>query len=444
MKVRALLTVCFVILLAKSPFAVAQDNRFDITLEGPWIFYVDHSLAPWPVLIAIAPNTHSAPYWRHDPIIVSSGDGFVLGDYNSDHDQQVGNIYCLLYGTDCGPKGATTLKFEDYYGGPPLQMKHPSGQASWDWITVAHQANATALILQMPDSYSDDGAWPMRFAPKYDGTVNVYGQPELHSIGVQLHYTAGPDDFDLALCTSGNIKKCMTPISGVPTIKGHTHLNNSGTLRIVMKAPPTETVCDPHVRRIFPKMMDIVGWADNKNKSVIDPAHKVKDNGDGAFDEDFPGEGVTEPDGVTPYSCLRRDGQNPACDTSNPPCDSDLLSKPPVQTYGPWLEALTHLKAKIEKLPPDQKKPYLQTIVSENLAYPSLSQLATIQVLIKTAYDKLGAGNQDEASSLPSAKKMGKDEPVATLPEVFKILKFLNTPPTKSGADCKAAVMLVK
>jgi hypothetical protein len=219
---------------------------------------------------------------------------------------------------------------------------------SWKWSDAVQRQNATALILPINDSHSSDGVWPMRFAEKFDINHSGYGGNELHGIGVQLHYTSGPDAFDLDSCPSGSLQNCSPVVSGAPTVQGHTYLANTSTPRITMRAPHTESACDPHVRRIFAKMLDIVGQAANSKRSVINPAHRVKDDGSGSYDEDFASEGYTEPNG-TPYSCLRRDGQNPACDARGKHCDDDLpFREPSFESYSSWLEVLGNFKLQSE------------------------------------------------------------------------------------------------
>ena len=216
-----------------------------------------------------------------------------------------------------------------------------------------------------------------------------------------------------------------------------------------MRAPHTESACDPHVRRIFPKMLDIVGQAANSKRSVIDPAHRVKDDGSGSYDEDFANEGYTEPNG-TPYSCLRRDGQNPACDTSGKHCDDDLpFRDPSFESYNSWLEVLGELQAAIRSLPKDQQSENLKKLASENLAFSRLSQINTIQVLIAMLDHQLEVDNAVKANSRSAqhneAHPQGATGKESTLVVVKGFLAELyNNPATKSGADCKAAVMLVK
>ena len=443
------LTACFVFLLGSHTFSFAQQERFDITLEGPWILYVDNTFTKWPVLVAIAPNTESVANWAHDPILVSSGDGYFLYDYTKAQGQQA-NFYCLMLDDVCAPQGTTILKFRDYPDGVGLlSVRKPSGQTSWKWSDAVQRQNATALILPMPDSYSSDGVWPMRFAEKFDINHSGYGGNELHGIGVQLHYTSGPDAFDLDSCPSGSLQNCSPVVSGAPTVQGHTYLPNTGTLRITMRAPHTESACDPHVRRIFPKMLDIVSQAANSKRSVIDPAHRVKDDGSGSYDEDFASEGYTEPNG-TPYSCLRRDGQNPACDASGKHCDDDLpFREPSFESYSSWLEVLGELQAAIGSLPKDEQSENLKKLASENLAVPRLSQINTIQVLIAMLDHQLEVDNAVKPNSRSAQHNeghpKGATEKESTLTVVKGFLAHLyNNPATKSGADCKAAVMLVK
>lgn len=425
MKHRVFITACLVILLGNLASTVAQENRYDLSLEGPWILYVDRNLAAWPVLIAIAPNTHSVTNWQHDPPLVSSGDAYLLGDFNNQN-QQVGHIYCLMLDSTCAPQGTKVLQFHDY---PDfVQLLPVQKQPKWSWVNTTIQQNATAFILPMPDSYSSDGVWPMRFAEKFDLNHTGYGRNESHMIGIQLHYSSGPVYFDLDLCDGGILGKCQ-PVSSVE-IGHHTLLANNGTLRIYMKGPVIDWACDPHVRRIYPRMLDIVGQNANPKVKVIDPAHLVKDDGTGAYDEDFPVDINNKPT----YQCLAHDSQigEQQCDATH--CDDapiPMTGKPP-SSYSSWLGNLRDLRDAIAPLDDDQKKSYyLGNIAdaSKDLAFPRISQIDSIEILIAKSYEKL--------------KKV---DAKGVFEKAFTSEKKLidSGAPTKSGNDCKAPLMLVQ
>ena len=105
----------FVALLTVSLSSFAQENHVDISLKGPWILYVDHSFAKWPVLIAMAPGVDSDPmnHWGHQPPTVGNGDAYVMEDPQSDP-SKASLIYCLTFDDVCAPKGTRFLRFYDY------------------------------------------------------------------------------------------------------------------------------------------------------------------------------------------------------------------------------------------------------------------------------------------------------------------------------------------
>jgi|SRR5579872_1286961 len=422
MKVRVLSTLCLMILAGNVAYTVAQENRFDISLEGPWILYVDRHLTKWPVLIAIVPNTHSVGRWRHDAITVSSGDGYFLADYDDQNNSQVSHIYCLIFDGNCAPVGTNNLMFHDYPDSVQiLSVKKP---ATWDWVKAVQQQSATAVILPMPDSYSSDGVWPMRFAGKFDQGHSGYGRDEQHSIGVQLHYKSGPTFFDLNVCDGAVLGKCAQA-----SASSHTLLPNSGTLRIVMRAPITDWACDPHVRRIYPRMLDIVGQAANPQLKVIDPAHAVKDDGTGAYDEDFPVDNTNKQ-----YQCLVHDGQWDQCDntTNNTYCDDPPIPTPTPPTYMFWVQNLLKLRTAINALDSTNRTKYDLAQIADSikdLAYPRISQIDAVQLLVAESYAQL--------------KNLDSKVPFQ---EAFSVEKKLidSGAPTKSGNDCKAPVMLTQ
>jgi hypothetical protein len=441
MKIRLLILACLLILLENTACTGAKGKHFDISLEGPWILYVDHDIASWPVLIAIAPNSHSVDNWLHEPPVVSAGDGFLLADF-SEQQEMVGHTYCLTLDDKCAPKGAKALKSTHYPDAEPLEVAMPSGHKQW--VDAVKNQHATALILPMPDSYSSDGVWPMRFAKKYSSDPTNYGKSEQHSIGVQLHYKNGPANFDLSLCDSSDVRQCGQSVS---TNDKNTFILNSGTLRIAMKAPVYTSACDPHVRRIYPQMMAILGAKGNEGKQVIDPAHGVKGDGkSGAFDEDLP---------AGSYLCLAHDAQSPDCDKTVGGVTTRCDDPPPpavarVQTYSSWLETLRNLRNAIEKLNPDDRKQDLAqiagAIADEDLKYPRISKLDlledSIQPLIAASYTQLQI-KVAKKSENHSVANLGLVAPLAAVAKYEK--EFLDDGSlTKSGNDCKAMVMQAK
>jgi uncharacterized ubiquitin-like protein YukD len=446
MKVRLLIAACFVILLQNAACTGDKGKHFEIALEGPWILYVDHDLAPWPVLIAIAPNSQSVGHWQHQPTTVSAGDGYLLADFTDPLHQEVGHVYCLTLDDECARKGTGALKSSQYPDVEPLQVSMPLGHKQW--VDAVKTLHATALILPMPDSYSNDGVWPMHFARNWDPDPKKYGPSEQHSIGVQLHYKSGPMHFDLSLCDNLDVRQCVQSVG--TTNDKNTFVVNSGTIRIAMKAPLFTNVCDPHVRRIYPEMMKIVGMTGNEDRAVIDPAHGIQPDGiNGRFDDEFP-QGA--------YRCLDHDAQSPHCDTADASgtvtrCDDPPppfpIPGPPIQTYGSWLETLRDLRNAIGRLNPDQQGQHelaqiAALITDDDLRYPRISKLDllqdSIQPLIAASFTQLDSAKNTDVRSVAAARSG------APFAEVTKYEKqFLDDGPlTKSGNDCKAMVMLAQ
>jgi hypothetical protein len=449
---RITIAACLLCLLCSAVCASAQENRLDISLEGPWILYVDRSLAQWPVLIAVAPAPDLNDPWQHGPVHVSSGDGYFLGNGSI---QQ--GVYCLTFDGICAPQGARSLLFHDYPDYVQLlQVNSPSGPGVWNWIDASQKSGPT-FVLPVPDSYSSDGAWPIRFSGglggKFDATGQTYSMSEQHSIGVQLHYKTGPSNFDLSICGfkpvshTPIIGDCSTPAT--PS-SGHTHLSNSGTLRIEMKAPETTWACDPHVRHIYPRMLDLIDINRTVNSKIvfIDPAHGVDANGLGVFDSDDPS--APPPNGpITSDRCLVHDHQGGYDDTYPYllPIVATGAQGHNMQnaTERPWFDQLQDLLTAASRLESsDQRAYYFDKIrdASKDLSFPRISQVEQIETFIALSNRKL---EQKLHSKCGDAGSKGTQERTSTLQTTMALeCALLADPPTKNGSDCKAPVVLVK
>src|SRR5581483_6271443 len=96
----------------------------------------------------------------------------------------------------------------------------------------------------------------------------------LHSTGFVLHYTTGPTTLGLLGCPNVEPSSAGTYACNDSTIKiDHVTLyNKTGTLQIEMKAPDNNWSCDPHVRSIYPMMLDLVDpTAHQSGYAYIDP-----------------------------------------------------------------------------------------------------------------------------------------------------------------------------
>ncbi|HEY6767604.1 MAG TPA: hypothetical protein VI386_22845 [Candidatus Sulfotelmatobacter sp.] len=342
MKSRLSFAVLVALLSVTLPCFAAK-NHVDISLRGPWILYVDSSksFADWPVLIAMAPAVDNGMY-AHQPPTVSNGDAYVLGDPNQPYQPTDSQVYCLTFDGKCARKGESSLDSDDYPAPNPVPGYIPKGQKRWDWVTASRLYYAPTLILPVPDSYGADTAWPMRFAPEFDksggrsdgGRYKVKGT---YSTGVVLRYTEGPAWFDLNRCPNGNPKLRIGDCAQA-SVSQHTHLANTGTLHIEMKAPDTNWSCDPHVRYVYPQMLNLIGTPDtspgpNVTFAYIDPAHDIDKTGNAVYDEypsGYTPQDPTKPDqnghreSVASEFCLEHDSQGGYVDMRwDPPSDDE-------------------------------------------------------------------------------------------------------------------------
>jgi hypothetical protein len=280
MKTRIMMAVCVVSLLSCVAHA---DNAFDITLEGPWILYQYQNAnlgGGKTVLVVVAPLAGGI---FHAPNL-STGYGYIL---------TTPTVYCLLWGTECAHiTGKTVL---NHLGGHPdakfVPVSYPKASSAdtWDFVG-AKKHGLFAFVLPMPTSYTVDGAWNMRFAKQFkidgSGYGNGAGADSEYVIGLQLHYDDGPGVFDLKQCKDD--LTCTLDVGIGPGY--HTTLRNTGTLRIVMKAPDTNDACDYHVRSLYHPMLYLLddtklSLTGNKNQDYgyVDPARTVDDQGHGDY-----------------------------------------------------------------------------------------------------------------------------------------------------------------
>jgi hypothetical protein len=280
---RLITIACFATLISCSTGCCDKgSNRLDIALEGPWILYQDTQFdgngTKVPVLIAIAPTAaidyaatmagtqHKSDSLHHKPPQLSTGDGYYI---------PTPDIYCLTFNDECARKGSATLASDHYPGSSLLTIPFHGAQdqsASWDWVQVGRSGN-TVLILPMPDSYSDDGVFPMHFAANYNENGDGYqrlGNTEGHSIGLHLHYVHGPDRFNLVACAKDRKPSEASCRTDAPDPVRR--LDNSGTLRIQMRAPEDESACDNHVRFAYGYVYKLIGNNFNQDYAFVEPA----------------------------------------------------------------------------------------------------------------------------------------------------------------------------
>jgi hypothetical protein len=417
MKTRFAVTRLTILLFCAMSVLVSAQTSTDIKLEGPWILYVDTTLASWPLLVAVSPggvvNENDDTYFH--TMSMSAGDGYAIDSPG---------VYCLTFGAVCGKQGSKLLAMGNYpHKVLPLGVKKP---ASWDWPSKsASPYYATTFILPMPKSYSTDGGWHMKFATKFDSGGKGYSKSEQHSIGVQLHYDNGPDYFALTNCPISNFKfgdcKVMPPMN-------NSVIQNTGTLSIVMKSPDNRNACDPHVRRAYPKMLELLGPGTNPDKAVIDLAKGSKSPGTPIYDTD-----------QDLYRCLDHDIQGGGSAAATP-----MMMSEPTQTWQSQLHSIASFYNN-----PDHPDPRLvdkdlllidikAAIDGLDSKLPRISQLTLIEQLVRMSEARA------EAILLKVDKKaLDCKDAKSDLEQLGCVEKqYYANPPTKSGNDCKAPIMV--
>jgi hypothetical protein len=444
----------------------APTLRLDIILEGPWLLYEDQTtLAGKSVLVAIAPLPDKDSHAFHYPL-VRTGDGHAIKN---------SGVYCLYFDTKCGRDGDFTLNNDGYSvvallkaNAKPTWYKG-NAKPIWKWPALSSQA--MILLLPMPDSYSNEEAWPMQFGAKFDDKGKYYKPYDgwNHSIGVQLHYANGPRRIDIATCALGNTEpqsvNCAAP-------DPQHMLYNTGTLRVDMRAPDPDWLerlydyCDFHVRHTYSKMLSLVDGS-NPDIQVIDPAIGIDQDGKAAFDDGKKG-------------CLFWDDQNPTHIKLHKPYNepgsegsklSDLVKK-----VIDGLRGLAKYQGKIDLYRNDKLHGFFSDDVfieanslaqqigessinlSDNL--PRLSQLTMIRSLVLQVFNQTETLNNqlemdnikqcqhykghcdiDEGNTGENVKKQLAKE-LNDLQDTALVL--LDETPSKDGKDCRAPIMLVQ
>jgi hypothetical protein len=321
-------SILAVLLLLTLP-SIAQ-GPLDLTIRGPWIIYVDgsHKYFKNTVLIAMAPSTHHPKNmkWPHMPPTVSNGEGYVLDDGDTNFPAANSQIYCLLFNTTCARSGPDALVSDSHPSPSVIAAFGPAGQngePGWKWFDISRNNSALTLILPMPDSFSSDTAWPMRFGAAFDPQGRGYAYNDWYSTGLILHYEIGPSGFGLIGCPNGS--NGQTPsVSNCNIALGFDHtnlINKTGALRIEMKAPDNNWSCDPHVRSIYPRMLDLLPVVPGRNadQKVIDPAHDFNANDNSGVFDQFTGIYTSPPANpnvpVPSEVCLEHDSQGGYDDT---------------------------------------------------------------------------------------------------------------------------------
>jgi hypothetical protein len=249
-------------LLLTAVFSVAQS--LDIVVEGPWIYYEKHTIpgsGTEPVVVLMAPKVGE----HHLPTF-SAGDGYQLDP----------GVYCLSFSASvpCAPSVQPSNLVENRAYDPEKRVRvHPG--TIWNsrkhQLALSNSAEATFIILPIPDSLSNDGVYPMKFGTQMENYTAVKQQ----SVGLQLHYLNGPKVIMLSHCDSVDASTCHHDYK-------YQDQDNSGTLHITIKAcgdPDEETdKCDNHVRAAYHAMILFLDDTDklslgknaNQDKGYID------------------------------------------------------------------------------------------------------------------------------------------------------------------------------
>ena len=428
--------------------SVSGQTKADIALEGPWIVHVDTSTQNWPVLVVISPggvsDDNDVAYFH--TISIDNGDGYPALSPG---------VYCLTFNGSCTPAPAcnsshncpTSITGDGYPQVAPPLLVNVTG--SWDWSHKWLPSKyAIAFVLPLPDYYSSDSGWYMRFSDNFDVTGQNYkNNMGRYATGLRLHYDNGPSTFGLQNCsTPQGVKLDLNQCTSLP----NTDFDNVGTLHLTMRAPDNNNACDPHVRRAYPQMIGLLD-GDNTKLKVIDLAHAIEKDGK-TPDFDVPiGDGSQV--GTKGYRCLEHDYQGGGTPLARAHAHAKQSNQKAASSPSQWLEGLSSLDAFIVKYnasPDNNKDPRLgdpKLLLNEideaykrlDTSFPRFSQVAWIQTLLKLSMQEIDA--------LLDAKRVGGAQNLElTLPQLKADEKRLlaDTPPTKTGNDCKAPLMLTK
>jgi hypothetical protein len=354
------------------------------------------------MLVAIAPQVPG-----HNPLSFGAGNGAPIP----------AGIYCVAFDNSCQSNAITKLDPDGYKPPSPVGVSKPAG---WDWTTYV---KSYVILLPMPDSYSNNGLYPMTFQssfPTSNGAPPPTTMSGPQSLGLMLHYVNGPQKIGLLTCTG--IPSMANCSSGSVTNE-----DNSGTLAITIKSKEDAShpdQCDYHVHRAYHEML-----------KLLDPL--MQSNADKAYVD------------VPVYNaCSQCDPQQ---DSLSSTCTAPLMtvamvsdSLEPVQ---PELQILVGLIQKLE-VGTEAKKNLLLDLdkQSENLKgkFPRVSELHKLKGTLassKNAAGKLLVSLEDKKSrwevgrDLQAIVKMEQD--LMDSADRWTLLSI-------SGKDCRAPALFVQ
>jgi hypothetical protein len=238
----------------------AQGRRFDIAIEGPWIFSQKNNLSMtfgsttsiYSALIAIAPRVKG-----HYQMVFTSGAGLSITP----------GFYCVGFGSPCSPSQRTIQQVGNDLYFPQNLVQIDKGNR-WNWASLI-TTNNYVLILPLPNSWSSDGTYGYDLINSLPSSQLPNPLPtKSYAIGVQLHYLANNPikDFEISPCDgTSSTFVCPTAEQIQP---------NTGTLRIAIKSPEeyVQDSCDHHVHRAYHYMtslIDLNASARNGNSAFL-------------------------------------------------------------------------------------------------------------------------------------------------------------------------------
>lgn len=428
--------------LSLSALAAAQ-SQLDIALEGPWILYQDLHFSgknnkQIPVLVAIAPlsatmNSAALDIQHHHVPQISTGEGYYVGDKG---------IYCLDFDGQCAPKGASSLS--DGHGYPPGHLLQvPSGSTPWLWPQKS--SGNVAIVLPMPNFYSNDGLWQVRFRKTYDiKASDVTYSDATTSIGIVLHYTKGPAVLRLFSCDAATpaAKNCTMQVKDKDG--NDVMARNTGMLRLQMRAPDTDSVCDHHVRFAYHQMFTLFGNpSSNQDYAYIEPANGIKIASDGTSSGQYEDEGTGHHDCFDSDQNAQDQGtlMRPPFDQASPTGDLNGQGKPAGQEETTFDGALQDLRNLSKH---DSESHSLQRAV-DNVQEAS-EERDKLSGIRKISLDRNFEAHLSDAIALIDAFKNEKHLTPDDLTTLLKVETFLRilADGTKNGADCRAPLVLVQ
>jgi hypothetical protein len=409
------LLLCTLLFTAVFSFA----ESLDIVVEGPWIYYEakipNGKQAPISVLVLVAPKVGG-----HHVATFSTGDGYQIDP----------GIYCVGFALECGTivQHAKLGPMPTY--DPEKRVRVRPGiiwNSQTNQIKQSATIEATYVILPLPDSYSNDGVYPMKFGTQIENYTGVKQQ----SVGLQLHYLNGPTVISLSHCDAVDAATCKHD-------NKYQDQDNSGTLHITIKAcgNPDETdACDKHVRAAYHTM---ILFLDSTNKLSLG---KNANQDKGYID-------------LPPYS--------PDCYASDPQRSDDMPPMTGCEYQSTNLALAQELKSIIQQLSDpakthgiDNSKLFIQQLTKLSNALdahvPRFSELGAIATYLDLSSDSIyhqldaakgkSVNASGETQALPASSSDNNDPRALAVSEAHLALEMLSA---TSGKDCKVAQMLLQ